>query len=257
MKLEDWLRQNENSVDWNVFSTPWDAMQLKHNPFRNEQIQAILDASEILNKNTPKVLDIGCGPGILGRKMLEAKPSTRYVGIDGDPVVLEAMRHLLKGSGATSILADFRRAEWTKKHLGQFDAVVSLTALHWLSQQHQKAAYRAAFDVLKPGGTLTIGDPYVPQGPDDRKILEAIQQERMMSQTGQTWEEFWQRFFETYPIKDVYTAYHREKGYQEPFEGSDDGYPLEFHLNALREAGFRTTAVYWKNGLRAVYGGKK
>jgi hypothetical protein len=74
---------------------------------------------------------------------------------------------------------------------------------------------------------------------------------------GQTWLEFWQRIFSRYPSKEMYDEYHRMSGYQEPFEGSEQGYALSFHLDTLEDAGFRETAVYWSSGLRAVYGGRK
>ena len=76
-------------------------------------------------------------------------------------------------------------------------------------------------------------------------------------QDGQSWAEFWEAFFGKYPIKELYTNYHIEKGYQIPFEGSDDGYPLSSHLRTLKEVGFSSVSVFWKADLRAVYGGTK
>ena len=55
----------------------------------------------------------------------------------------------------------------------------------------------------------------------------------------------------------MYTEYHKEQGYQIPFEGSDDGYPLSAHLKNLQDAGFSAVSVLWKADLRAVYGGKR
>src|SRR5271157_1179371 len=82
MKFDRWPKENKMLVDWNLFSAPWDAMQLKHNPFRQEQIEAILTSSGILEKESPIVLDLGCGPGILGRQFIHQKPLTRYFGAD-------------------------------------------------------------------------------------------------------------------------------------------------------------------------------
>ncbi len=257
MTFDQWLNENDARIDWTLFSSPWDAMQLRHNPFRQEQIKAVLSSSRVFEKESPIVLDLGCGPGVLGRLVIDEKPSAQYYGVDGDPLMLAAMRHLVHGKHVHAVQLDLRKTGWSRKLVGQFDSVVSLTALHWLSLEHQKQTYLAAFDVLKPGGTFIVGDPYQPKNLEERKKLETLHEERASTQYGETWEEFWEGFFDTYPIKQLYTEYHTEKGYQIPFEGSDDGYPLSSHLKALREVGFGSVSVFWKADLRAVYGGTK
>jgi len=257
MNFDVWLKKNEALIDWNLFSLPWDMMQLKYNPFRQEQIEAILHSSGVLDLESPVVLDLGCGPGILGKRIAIERPMLQYSGVDVDPLMLSAMQHLLVGIQIRALQIDLRKTEWSHGFRGHFDSVVSLTALHWLSQEHQKQTYKAAYDVLKPGGTFIVGDPYQPEDAEQRKLLETLHNELASKQTGLTWEEFWKGFFEAYPIKEMYTEYHKQQGYQIPFEGSDDGYFLSTHLKALREAGFNTVAVFWKEDLRAVYGGTK
>jgi SAM-dependent methyltransferase len=257
MKFDAWLRENESVVDWSPFSSPWDAMQLKHNPFREEQIEAILRCSGALEMQSPKVLDLGCGPGTLGKLLIKQRPHAHYVGVDGDPLMLAAMAHLLHGRHVSGLQADLRESKWSHSFKDQFDSVISLTALHWLSQEHQKGIYRAALDVLKPGGMFIVGDPYQPEDPAEREKLEAIHSEKATKLTGQTWEEFWKTFFQQYRIEQMYTEYHKAQGYQIPFEGSDNGYPLSAHLRTLRDVGFRAVSVLWTADLRAVYGGKK
>jgi SAM-dependent methyltransferase len=257
VSFERWLKKNESLIDWRLFSSPWDAMQLKHNPFRQEQIDAILSSSGVRENESPMVLDLGCGPGTLGKLLTDEMPLAQYVGIDGDPLMLMAMRRLLQGRAVRALQADLRKSDWSRPFQGHFDSVVSLTALHWLSREHQKETYRAAFDVLKPGGKLIVGDPYQPEDPEEQRKLEALHYEHALLQHGQTWEEFWQSFFATYPIEQMYTEYHRKMGYQMPFEGSDYGYPLSAQLKALQEVGFRAVSVFWRADLRAVYGGTK
>jgi SAM-dependent methyltransferase len=257
MDLIEWIETNDRLVDWGFFAEPWDSMQLRHNPFRTEQIDAMLSGSGILDKEQAYVLDLGCGPGILGRCINNARPNAHYVGVDGDPLMLAAARHLLTGVDIQTQLVDLRGAEWTKGLANHFDSVVSLTALHWLSQVHQRVLYEAVFQMLKPGGTFMIGDPYQPEDLGDKRKLQSQQEQLIDKQDGRTWTEFWESFFEKYPVQEIYVDYHKSKGYQEPFEGSEEGYPLSFQMKALQDAGFAPTTVYWKEGLRAVYGGTK
>jgi SAM-dependent methyltransferase len=257
MDFITWLKENDSLIDWQLFDDPWDAMQRRHNQFRDDQIDFILRASGLLEIQAARILDLGCGPGILGRRALLNRANAEYFGVDGDPLMLAAMQHLVPGSNVHPLQIDLRKTGWVLQYQAQFDAVISLTALHWLSQNHLKQLYRAIYSVLKPGGHLVIGDPYLPFEPTEKDQLKAFQDERIALEKGITWDDFWKAFFERYPIKDAYTEYHRSLGYQEPFEGSDDGYPITFYENALTEAGFSSVTTYWKSGLRIVYGGSK
>ena len=257
MRFDTWLKKNEQLIDWNLFLEPWDAMQMKHNPFREEQIRALLIASSFQNMESPLVLDLGCGPGVLGRLLTNAKPLARYYGMDGDPLMLAAMRRLLDGRRVHSLQFDLRKTEWRNEYTGHFDSVVSLTALHWLSQPHLKATYLAAFEVLKPGGTFMVGDPYLPEDPQEQKKLEALHNECAASLKGPTWSDYWKSFLGKYQIEEMYTEYHKERGYQIPFEGSDAGYTLNWHLETLQDVGFNEVSVFWKEDLRAVFGGTR
>ena len=255
MELEQWLRENDRFVDWSLFASPWDQMQRKHNPFRDVQIDAILHSSGVLQSETAVVLDLGCGPGILGKTLLARRADAQYYGADGDALMLAAVEHLLPAQNTHILKADLRRPEWLLPFQNHFDAVVSLTALHWLSRQNLAELYRRIFSVLKPGGTLAVGDPYLPDSSTQKGRLQEFQAARALPETGQTWSEYWTALFARYPIKELYSR--AQAGFQEEFEGSDDGYQLAFHLNSLTEAGFVDVADFWKCGLRAVFGGSK
>jgi len=257
MNLTEWLQANDTHVDWSLFEEPWDLMQLRHNPFRTEQIQSLLSASGVLQMDHPAILDLGCGPGILGKLILKQRPTAHYVGADSDPLMLTAMRHLVEGTNVQSVLVDLRDDSWTRAVDGPFDSVVSLTALHWLSQAHQKDLYSDVFSVLKDGGSFVVGDPFLPEDPDERELLSQLQERRIQRGQGQTWDEFWNAFYVRYPIRQIRADYHESRGDPGLFEGTDDGYPLAFQTKALQEAGFINPTVFWKDGLRAVYGAMK
>jgi SAM-dependent methyltransferase len=257
MDLEKWLQENEQLVDWQYFAAPWDEMQRRYNPFRQDQLDNILFASGILHRDAPSVLDLGCGPGTIGRLIVSECPGARYFGSDGDPLMLCALYNLLPECRERSLKIDLRTTDWTTQFANQFDAVTSLTALHWLSRTNLQKLYRSVFAVLKPGGTFVVGDPYDPDDRTERERLRAYQDHKVSRQSGPSWSEFWDTFFSRYPIRDFHMRYHTQIGYQEPFEGNDDGYPLSFHAESLSQAGFDHCAVFWKCGTRAVYGAVK
>lgn len=257
MDLQSWLRQNDDVVDWTYFSSLWDEMQLRHNPFRDTQADTLLYSAGIMEKDTPHVLDLGCGPGGLARRITKLKPNAMYCGIDTDPVVLAAARKLLSSVQDRFILADLRDPEWGVDAQRPFDSIISLTALHYLSKPHLKGVYARAYSLLREGGWMVVGDPYLPEEDIELRRLSSFQDALIAREKGPTWDEYWEKLFQRYPIEDAYKEYHRKGSNQKLFEGSDDGYPISFYSHSMREAGFSKVSVFLKIGLRVVYGGMK
>lgn len=257
INLLSWLKQNDHNLDWQLFADPWDQMQRKHNPFRDEQIDSILKAARISDEEVHAVLDLGCGPGILGRRIHSLRASITYLGADGDPLMLTAMKHLLVNSSMQPLLVDIRSQGWLQGYQNYFDAVISLTALHWLTRVQLIQLYKAIHFALKPSGRLVVGDPFLPDSPSDQKNLHDLQEQYSSLEAGMTWDQFWAAFYERYPIKEIRAA-HQDTCYGgDLFKGSDDGYPISFYLESLEEAGFTSPSIIWQKGLRAVYYGKK
>lgn len=98
-----------------------------------------------------RVLDIGCGTGLLGAWLADrVGPAGRVVGVDPLPlrVVLASQRHprLEARVGRAEDLSDFPDAS--------FDVVCLNGMLHWLAMPG--AALNEARRVLKPGGRLGV-----------------------------------------------------------------------------------------------------
>lgn len=80
-----------------------------------------------------RILDLGCGPGDISRRLARAFPETEVVGLDGAPAMIKAGRHLNREEA----LSD--RVELTLGYLpegplptGRFDTIVSNSLLHHL-----------------------------------------------------------------------------------------------------------------------------
>ena len=67
----------------------WDRQQEESLPDREDRFTALIDAvEEGTGRHDPLVLDIGCGPGSLGVRLLARLPRATVIGIDADPVSL-------------------------------------------------------------------------------------------------------------------------------------------------------------------------
>ena len=110
-----------------------------------------------------RVLDLGCGTGNLIRLLREVKPAS-YCGADlSEQMIRQARRSL--GAGASLVTADAAALPYGD---GAFDIVVCNASFH-----HYTEPERAAGEirrVLRPGGTLILGDPTFP-GRLPRKLL--------------------------------------------------------------------------------------
>jgi SAM-dependent methyltransferase len=87
-----------------------------------------------------RVLDLGCGDGVLTARIADA--GAEVLGVDADPAMLDAARArgLSVQSGDGQALA----------FVAEFDAVFSNAAVHWMPDHAAVSA--SVFRALKPGG---------------------------------------------------------------------------------------------------------
>jgi len=86
-----------------------------------------------------RILDLGCGDGVLTEKLVAA--GATVIGVDADPAMVAAA----VGKGLDTRVGDGRLG-----FDGEFDAVFSNAALHWMGEPAPVVA--GVFRALKPGG---------------------------------------------------------------------------------------------------------
>jgi SAM-dependent methyltransferase len=254
MTLKEWVALNRRKVAWAQLVERWDRMQTLYNPHRDEQIEMLYCLSGVASLAEPRVLDLGCGPGSVTRYFKSRHRNVHIVGIDADPFLLEMARQCGADEGVTLLEADFRQPEWAEGRADPFDAVVSLTALHWLSQERQREIYRKVHAVLKPGGIFLNGDHYDVGDAVIGERLRGYERDKAAKVAAETWDQYWKSNDAAYGLRELREQFWKSLG---PFEGCDDGYSAEFYISALREAGFPRPAAYWQVGRRIIYGGIK
>jgi trans-aconitate methyltransferase len=117
----------------------WDAnLYATHAAFVPALGAPVLDL--LAPKPGERILDLGCGDGVLTQKLVEA--GTDVVGVDADPQMVAAARE----KGINARIGDGRDLAFDS----EFDAVFSNAALHWIGAPAQVTAGVAR--ALKPGG---------------------------------------------------------------------------------------------------------
>ena len=82
----------------------WDRQQEESLPDREDRFTALIDAvEEGTGRPDPLVLDIGCGPGSLGVRLLARLPRATVIGIDADPVSLTLGRAAYSGRARAAL----------------------------------------------------------------------------------------------------------------------------------------------------------
>ncbi|MDY7087159.1 MAG: class I SAM-dependent methyltransferase [Actinomycetota bacterium] len=229
----------------------WDEQQTAYVAHRENRFLVMLDVLRLhFDRDDLSVLDLGCGPGALSARALSAFPAARVTAVDHDPMLLRIAERALTPYGERFRVVDADLASpWWPDAVGpdRFDAVVSSTALHWLSPAELLAVLHDSAALLAPGGLLLNADHL---RFDSRSPALLAVSERHDARTQA--EDFAAGALD-------YAAWH-ERAAEEPelaalrperlkrFAGRPPQplAPLEFHLAALRTAGFSETGTVWQ-----------
>jgi tRNA (cmo5U34)-methyltransferase len=205
-----------------------------------------------------RVLDLGCGDGVLTGELLEkSNVSGKSSGISIVPTLADGSESMLQKAGER--LNAYRNIAYVHASfhelihgstgsssiaaLGMFDLCVSSHAIHHLEMKDKTALFRFIFEHLNKDGRFINADVVLPPSEDLEAWYIAQWKESMqamMDQAGLSDEA----------PDDVVNRYKDPSSMNRPDT-------LEDQVTALKEAGFREVDCYFKNGIFAVFGGKK
>ncbi len=234
-------------ADWRGWLARWDAQQQRHIPDREERFTAIVEALEAFTGSSPRVLDLGCGPGSLSARVLQRMSGATVVAVDADPVLLAIGRGALGGNGRLTFVDADLRAGWTDAiPPGPYDAVVSTTALHWLGLDQLVRLYRTLGAVLRPGGIFLDGDRL--DFDHDQGAIAAgareIRPEWPDAPEGSEDYDTWWAAAVADPALQNEVAERARRAHTHPHD--NESHSHEFHRAALFAGGFAEVGTLWQ-----------
>ncbi|MEM8779800.1 MAG: class I SAM-dependent methyltransferase [Cyanobacteria bacterium P01_G01_bin.49] len=195
---------------------------------------------------TCRLLELGCGTGELGLKLLKRCPDAHLVAVDYSPRMLVlAEAKLTKAQlnhRVTFIQEDF--GAWAKGELPDsigtdFESCVSSLAIHHLTDEMKQQLFSCIGENLVQGGCFWNADPILQESSQLQEIYSALREKWTMAQ-GTTITEIRSQIGSSVP-----------QGYS----GQDRLATLESHCTMLTQAGFNTVAVPWRFLGLAIFGG--
>jgi len=243
-------------IDWHHWIERWDRVQDRYLVRRSERFDVMVRLIAQTQSRVSQVLDLGCGTGSLMLRVLETFPESPVWGIDFDATLLALAEERLAefGRRARLLHADLRDKSWLKLVGTSLDAIVSATTLHWLSPQQLANLYGWLAEALRPGGIFLNADHVGSSSKAIQKTWENGREQMLAEQQGQDaddWDGFWQDYGKALGID----ANEYRSKLTEPWEGSEQGLALEWHLERLRASGFEAVDCFWRLDCDAIYGG--
>ena len=110
---------------------------------------------------SPRLLDVGCGPGIVA--LTVADLFAEVVGVDPDGAMLAEAERQGRRRGLGNLRWVRRRAEELPAGLGSFRCAVFAQSFHWMDRERVAST---VFDMLEPGGAFVHLNTAVAAPPD-------------------------------------------------------------------------------------------
>jgi tRNA (cmo5U34)-methyltransferase len=221
----------------------WDSDTSYYNPTRPEQLDLMLTILEDHFQPGDTILDLGFGSGLVEALIFERISGARVVGVDASEAMMALAHERLAPYAAqyTTIQHDLRELSALAVERGSFPFIISIQALHHLTDAEMQSAYGAVYDLLKPGGLFLLLDRMAIQPPDLFSLYQSV----------------WRYQDEHYQSRvkghegDTYAAYLEQLA-----DRADIPLSLERHLELMKDAGL-SAACLDARGIRVLLAARK
>ena len=216
-------------------------------PGANFQLEVLSKIVSVWCPLPSKILDLGCGDGILGRMLLDAHPTAHMVFADFSEPMLEALRKQIgSNQQATVINVDFATPAWTKGFEVEqlFDVIVSGFAIHHQLDDRKRKLYTEIYGLLSEGGVFLNLEHVSSATPSGSALFDSFFIDHLL--------HFHSNASPSKTRLEIEKAY-----YQRPDKKENILAPVEIQCQWLRDIGFQDVDCFFKVFELALFGGRK
>jgi tRNA (cmo5U34)-methyltransferase len=191
--------------------------------------------------DAPRVLDLGCGDGLLMQQLMRSYNRIRATLVDGFPEMLEsAKKRLADFPTVQFVQATFQDLLVDDSLPNSFDFILSSFAIHHLEMQEKKAFFEYIYHHLRADGFFLNLDVVLAPYQDLEDWYLSLWREWIQANVDDV------RKSELLPIPQQY-------------KDNPDNFPdtLSSQLGALRAIGFKNVDCFYKYGIFTMFGGQR
>ena len=217
-------------------------------PRREEQLATLLCLLPFSRNDSFRIVDLGCGEGVLEYALLSAFPNATVTALDGSASMREHASRLLKPFGEQVEVRPFalESDEW-RNELDGVNCVVSSLVVHHLTDEGKRRLFLEAHQRMGESGALMLIDCVQPQRDEGVRLFaeayDSISRQQSIDRSGDT--ALFDRF-----VEEKWNIFR----HPEPSEMLS---PLSHQLAWLQDAGFQGVDCFWLHAGYAVFGGYK
>ena len=216
-------------------------------PGADLQVAVLTKVAQLWFPRPSRLLDLGCGDGILGRALLDAFPSAQATFADFSEPMLDAARgKLSRARRATVVKADFSTTAWLNAVASHtpFDIVVSGFAIHHQPDVRKKSLYAEIYRALSPAGVFLNLEHVAPLSKAGERLFD---------------EFFVDHLHDFHRIADQGQTRQAiaESYYKRPEREENILAPVDVQCQWLRDIGFEDVDCFFKVFALALFGGRK
>ena len=191
--------------------------------------------------DAPRVLDLGCGDGLVVHELMKSNERIKATLVDGFSEMLEsAKKRLTDFDTVQFVQATFQDLLEDDRLQSNFDFIFSSFAIHHLEMEEKKALYRYIYQHLSTDGFFLNLDVVLAPYQDLEEWYLSL------------WREWISTNVDSSKKPDLLPV-------PQQYKDNPDNFPdtLSSQMEALRTIGFKNVDCFYKYGIFTIFGGKK